>query len=97
VLPSRYETFGVALVEAMATGLPVVATRCGGPEDIVTEETGRLVPATDPDALAEALRTLRTDWTAYDPDHIREHVLDRYGPEPFVRRTRSFYRRVGAV
>ena len=97
VLPSRYETFGVALVEAMATGLPVVATRCGGPEDIVTEETGRLVPATDPDALAEALRTMRTDWTAYDPDHIREHVLDRYGPEPFVQRTRSFYRRVGAV
>ncbi len=97
VLPSRYETFGVALVEAMATGLPVVATRCGGPEDIVTEETGRLVPATDPEALAEALRTMRADWAAYDPDRIREHVLDRYGPEPFVQRTRSFYRRAGAV
>lgn len=96
VLPSRYETFGVALVEAMATGLPVVATRCGGPEDIVTEETGRLVPTTNPEALADALQTLRTRWAAYDPTRIREHVLDRYGPEPFVQRTRSFYRRAGA-
>jgi len=58
VLPSRYETFGVALVEAMATGLPAVATRCGGPEDIVTDQTGQLVPPDDPDALAEALQTM---------------------------------------
>ena len=93
VLSSRYETFGVALVEAMATGLPVVATRCGGPEDIVTGETGRLVPAEDPKALAEALRTMRDRWASYDPDRIRASVLDRYGPEPFVRRTQSFYRR----
>ena len=93
VLSSRYETFGVALVEAMATGLPVVATRCGGPEDIVTKETGRLVPTNDPTALADALCTMREEWASYDPERIRTSVLDRYGPEPFVRRTQSFYRR----
>jgi len=92
VLPSRYETFGVALVEAMATGLPVVATRCGGPQDIVTDETGCLVPTNDPQALAKALRTMRDQWASYDPDRIRAYVLDQYGPEPFVRRMRSFYR-----
>ncbi len=93
VLPSRHETFGVALVEAMATGLPVVAARCGGPKDIVTDETGCLVPTSDADALAAALRTMRDQWASYNPDRIRTSVLDRYGPEPFVRRTRSFYRR----
>ncbi len=96
-LSSHHETFGVVLVEAMATGLPVVATRCGGPEDIVTDETGRLVPTNDPDALAEALRAVQDQWASYDPDRIRAYVLDEYGPEPFVRRTRSFYRRAQAA
>jgi glycosyltransferase involved in cell wall biosynthesis len=96
VLASRHETFGVVVVEALATGLPVVATRCGGPEDIVTKQTGRLVPPDDPEALAEALCTLREEWTSYNPEHIRASVLARYGPEPFVQRTRSLYRQARA-
>lgn len=42
VLPSAGETFGVVYVEAMAAGLPVIATRCGGPEDFVNEDNGIL-------------------------------------------------------
>ncbi len=43
VLPTRYEAFGAVLIEAMATGLPVIATRSGGPDHIVTEENGLLI------------------------------------------------------
>lgn len=64
---SAYETFGVVLAEAMALGIPVVATRCGGPESIVTEATGKLVPVDDVAALRAALEdTLSsiTEWRA---------------------------------
>lgn len=59
VLPTQAEAFGIAAVEATATGLPVVATRVGGLADIVAEgETGLLVPPGDGPALARALRQL---------------------------------------
>jgi sugar transferase (PEP-CTERM/EpsH1 system associated) len=56
-LPSRYEGISNTIVEAMASGLPVVATRVGGNAELVVEgETGMLVPPEDADAMAEALR-----------------------------------------
>jgi glycosyltransferase involved in cell wall biosynthesis len=65
VLPSLNEGMGRALVEAMAAGLPVIASRTGGvPALIEHGRTGLLVPAGDADALAEAIRQAldRPDW-----------------------------------
>jgi glycosyltransferase involved in cell wall biosynthesis len=66
VLPSRAETYGMVVTEALARGLPVIATRVGGvPEALGTapggEIPGQLVPADDPAALATALRAWLTD------------------------------------
>ncbi|HWI61032.1 MAG TPA: glycosyltransferase family 4 protein [Symbiobacteriaceae bacterium] len=62
VLSSRSEGLGLVLVEAMAAGRPVVATRVGGvPEVVVDGETGLLVPPEDPGALAAAARRLLSD------------------------------------
>ena len=62
VLPSLAEPFGLALLEAMALGKPVIATRAGGPVEIVAEgETGLLVPPSSPDHLAEAVLGLLAD------------------------------------
>ncbi len=64
VLPSRSEGLPVVLMEAMAAGLPVVATRVGGIPEIVEEgAAGFLVPADDESALADALRRLLGDPT----------------------------------
>lgn len=49
------------IIEAMAVGKPVIATPLGGSKELVTPETGMLVPPEDPSAIAEALATLATD------------------------------------
>jgi glycosyltransferase involved in cell wall biosynthesis len=62
VLPSRSEGMSNALLEAMAAGLPVLASRIPGNEEVVAdEENGLLLPADDPRAWAEAVRRLRDD------------------------------------
>jgi glycosyltransferase involved in cell wall biosynthesis len=62
ILPSRHEGLGVAALEAMAAGRPIVATRVGGlAEAVVHERTGLLVPPEDPAALANALARLLRD------------------------------------
>jgi glycosyltransferase involved in cell wall biosynthesis len=59
VSTSIQETFGLATVEAMATGTPVVVTRCGGPEEVVSSgDTGVLVSPRDHDAVASAILDL---------------------------------------
>jgi glycosyltransferase involved in cell wall biosynthesis len=62
VLPSKSEGISLTLLEAMACGLPVVATRVGGnPEVVIDGETGFLVPSDDSPALARAILTMRQD------------------------------------
>jgi glycosyltransferase involved in cell wall biosynthesis len=61
--PSRFEAFGIALLEAMAAGLPSVVTRVGGITEVATDETSLFVGVDEPLALARALVRL-----AEDPD-----------------------------
>jgi glycosyltransferase involved in cell wall biosynthesis len=62
VLPSIEETFSIATLEAMALALPVVVTKCGGPQEFVEDgQSGLLVPPKDPTSLAATVLTLLKD------------------------------------
>ena len=91
VLSSRVETFGVPLIEAMARGRPVIATRCGEPITIVTPECGILVEVDNVAQMGAALQQMSTGIKIYDPDAIRQSSLRRYGPEVFRRTAVSMY------
>ncbi len=91
VLPSRQESFGLVLVEALACGTPVVATRCGGPEDIVNEEVGVLVPKEDPQALAWGIERVLDRRTEYDPARLRAYAVGKFGLQSVTRRIVHLY------
>ena len=91
VLPSRAESFGMVLVEALACGTPVVATRCGGPEEIVNDQVGVLVPPEDPEALARGIEHVLEHGADYDPARLRAHALENFGLDSVGRRLKDLY------
>lgn len=94
VLPSLSEGLGVVLIEAMACGKPVVATTCGGPEDLVTPHTGILVPPADHSALAQALSEVLGDGDRFSSAAIRQHAVDNYAYEGIAARILDLYSEV---
>jgi glycosyltransferase involved in cell wall biosynthesis len=92
VLSSIVETFGVVLIEVLAVGKPVVATKCGGPEDIVNQDNGILVPTKDVHALAEAMYNIYLNINKYDASLIRNDCISRFGKDSFVEKLRHIYK-----
>ena len=94
VLPSLNEGMGRALIEAMAAGLPVIASRVGGiPAVISHEQTGLLVPAGNAAALAEALRRFldRPEWAKQLGAAASRSVDSRYGSASMVHAVESIF------
>ncbi|MDD2331802.1 MAG: glycosyltransferase [Candidatus Cloacimonetes bacterium] len=91
VLPSRIESFGIVLIEAMACGLPVIATKCGGPQSIVTQNTGLLVNPSSVDALEQGISELISNWNSYVPETIRQEFIARFSIERYIDRITEIY------
>jgi L-malate glycosyltransferase len=99
VLPSRQEGLSNALLEAMAAGLPVIASRVGGNVELVRDgHTGLLFPAGDPQALARALLALQRDPTLRVRlgREARAWVDERFSVQRMVRDLHRLYGQVEA-
>ena len=92
VLPSEKESFGVVVAEAGACGLPVVTSRCGGPEDIVDHpDMGVVYSLQDQNGLYEALEHICLNLGAFDSNVIRLRTEKRFSWQYVVPRILSHY------
>jgi glycosyltransferase involved in cell wall biosynthesis len=81
ILPSRIETFGMVIIEAMARAKRIIATKCGGAEEIITNEIdGYLVEIKNPKLLADKIEYMIKNPTKSDnfPINARKKVIDKY-------------------
>lgn len=81
VLPSRSETFGVVYIEAMAMGLPVIATDCGIPEDLINNSNGLVCPVEDIEEISKSMLYIMNNIEKFDSSHIRDYCLGKYSPQ----------------
>lgn len=94
VLSSQYETFGVVVIEAMACGLPVIATKCGGPESIVQDERVGVLCDIDENSLSEAMKYLYENRDTYDSEYIAKYTKENFSEEVVCKQLEIIYKDV---
>jgi L-malate glycosyltransferase len=92
VLPSRFETFGVVLIEALASGLPVISTKMCGPLDIVNDLNGLLIDIDDKEQLSSAMIQIYNEHTKYNPHEIRNECIERYSEDVVLNKIINKYK-----
>ena len=84
VMTSIQEGQPVSAIEAACTGLPIFSTRCGGVEDYVDENIGRIVNINDSYILALHLKDFLENKINFNREYIREVIINRFGKKIFV-------------
>ncbi len=94
VLYSNFETFSVVTAEALVCGKPVIATRCGGPEEFVNEDCGILIEPRNNEALVKAIDFMLDNYSCYKSNEIREYARNRFGYDEVGREFLRIYQKV---
>ncbi len=94
VLASRSETFGVAYIEALASGVPVIATKCGGPEVFVHKDNGCMIPVDDLDELVRAMKYMYQNVIAFNKENISAEIKLKFSPQAVSEKLLEVYKHV---
>lgn len=91
ILSSYLETFGVAPVEALACGVPVIATDCGGPRSYMHDFNGLLIPVDDVKAMSEAISYMIEHYMEYDRKRIAEDCKQKFSTEAIAKQLEAIF------
>ena len=91
VLPSNYETFGVAYIEALACGLPIITTKCGGPEDFYEESLGYIVPTGDLEGLSKAMNDMTINYGSFKSEDISKYIKEKFSNKVIVKKIKEVF------
>lgn len=94
VLASKSETFGVSFIEAMAMGLPVISTKCGGPEDFINESNGILIEVDNRQDLIKAFKRMILNIGEYDGEQISNSTIAKFSGENIALKLMDLYRKI---
>ena len=94
VLASHSETFGMVLLEALFAGKPVISTFCGGPEDIVNEGNGLLVPVLDIYSLRDAIQYMVLNHEKYDSEWIIGDAVERFSGKTIAGKYSTLFNKI---
>ena len=91
VLASRYETFGVVYIEALASGKPIIGTYNGGAEDIINSKNGLIVKVDDVDELGNAMKYIMENSNFYNAEDIRIDCIEKFSKEKITNEILEIY------
>ncbi|HNP17861.1 MAG TPA: glycosyltransferase [Fulvivirga sp.] len=94
VSSSKIETFGVAIIEAMSCGLPVVVTKSGGPDHLITDDSIGLLSDHNAENLSKAINKVFENINSYDNNHIRQSIVENYSASAVCDQLKNIYKKI---